>query len=189
METPKLLLFFLCAAMFMRREAANGALAPIKTREMIDEANRKGPYLGLVIPNLFEMNPLLQSPHFKPTTIIAFSGEIARELLYISCFSLPKPLVVSLFFLLVGVDQGRRFRFGTIFQKQVILVMTGLGMVRTRNLLCFRWFLFLLHSWAAACFLAIWLFCNTDKCGHYYPDSSEFFQCWRSFCIMGQLPT
>ncbi|THG17723.1 hypothetical protein TEA_030139 [Camellia sinensis var. sinensis] len=31
---------------------------------MISEANKNGPYLGLVTPNPFEMNPLLQSPSF-----------------------------------------------------------------------------------------------------------------------------
>lgn len=33
-----------------------------ETQKLINEANKKGPYLGLVIPNTFEMNPL-QSPN------------------------------------------------------------------------------------------------------------------------------
>ncbi|PSR91788.1 Bark storage protein like [Actinidia chinensis var. chinensis] len=83
--------------MTLSLQEANGAFHS-KTQELISRANMNGPYLGLVIPNLFEMNPLLQSPSFKPSDLI--------------------------------IDfQGRRFRFGTIGNKQVILVMTGLGMI------------------------------------------------------------
>ncbi|CAO2825955.1 unnamed protein product [Amaranthus hypochondriacus] len=65
---------------------------------LINRANTKGPYLGVIIPNTFELNPLLQSPSFTPSKLtIDFAG--------------------------------KRFRFGTIEGKKVILVMTGLGMV------------------------------------------------------------
>ncbi|KAI3468221.1 hypothetical protein Pfo_024884 [Paulownia fortunei] len=76
---------------------ANGAI-PAKTERLINKANKKGPYLGLVIPNLFEMNPLLQHPSYKPSN-----------------------LTIDL--------AGRRFRFGTISEEKVILVMTGLAML------------------------------------------------------------
>lgn len=47
-----------------------------ETQKSINKANEHGPYLGLVIPNTFEMNPLLQSPNFTSTDlIIDFSGE------------------------------------------------------------------------------------------------------------------
>ncbi|KAL3819013.1 hypothetical protein ACJIZ3_004918 [Penstemon smallii] len=75
----------------------NGEI-PEKTQSLINKVNKKGPYLGLVIPNLFEMNPLLQHPSYKPSNLtIDFSG--------------------------------RRFRFGTISEEKVILVMTGLAMI------------------------------------------------------------
>nr|GMC49017.1 bark storage protein A-like [Ipomoea batatas] len=78
-------------------EEANGEVHG-KTRKLINMANKKGPYIGLVIPNLFEMNPLLQHPSFVPSNLT--------------------------------IDYaGRRFRFGTIEKKPVILVMTGLAMV------------------------------------------------------------
>ncbi|XP_021745484.1 uncharacterized protein LOC110711413, partial [Chenopodium quinoa] len=80
--------------------AQNGAQGEIPKKIMhhINVANKNGPYIGVVIPNLFELNPLLQSPSFSASKfIIDFSG--------------------------------RRFRFGTIAEKKVILVMTGLGMV------------------------------------------------------------
>ncbi|KAJ9559210.1 hypothetical protein OSB04_013824 [Centaurea solstitialis] len=76
---------------------ANGE-ACRSTRNLIKKANRKGPYLGIVIPNLFEMNPLLNYPEYQASNLIIDVG-------------------------------GRRFRFGSIGQKQVILVMTGLGML------------------------------------------------------------
>ncbi|KAF2304444.1 hypothetical protein GH714_031518 [Hevea brasiliensis] len=73
------------------------AVVASDTLELINKANEDGPYLALVIPNLFEMNPLLQSPNFTANDlIIDFSG--------------------------------RRFRFGTIDEKKVILVMTGLSL-------------------------------------------------------------
>ncbi|KAM5565519.1 bark storage protein A-like [Rosa sericea] len=78
----------------------NGVCAALseETLELIAEANKNGPYLGLVIPNSFEMDPLLQSPNFTSSNLtIDFSG--------------------------------RRFRFGTIAEKKVILVMTGLAMI------------------------------------------------------------
>ncbi|KAL8138622.1 hypothetical protein V2J09_004623 [Rumex salicifolius] len=75
---------------------ANGEI-PMKTLKAISYANRKGNYVGIVIPNTFEMNPLLQSSNFSSSFLIDFAG--------------------------------RRFRFGTIEEKKVILVMTGLGMV------------------------------------------------------------
>ncbi|KAL7159341.1 hypothetical protein ABFS83_01G020800 [Erythranthe nasuta] len=77
---------------------ANGDVINGKTQRMIYKANKEGPYLGLVIPNLFEMNPLLHHPSFQPTNLtIDFAG--------------------------------RRFRFGTIYEEKVILVMTGLAML------------------------------------------------------------
>lgn len=48
---------------------------PRKTMHMINVANMKGPYIGVVIPNLFELNPLLQSPSYKSSNFnIDFSG-------------------------------------------------------------------------------------------------------------------
>ncbi|XP_075642641.1 bark storage protein A-like [Castanea sativa] len=97
MITSKVLYLFLSALMLLSAQQANGYLSA-KTRKMIAKANRDGPYLGLVIPNLFEMNPLLQSPNFTSSNLI--------------------------------IDfAGRRFRFGKIAKKEVILVMTGLGMI------------------------------------------------------------
>lgn len=49
---------------------------PKKTMYLIGVANNNGPYIGVVIPNLFELNPLLQSPSFIPSTFtIDFSGK------------------------------------------------------------------------------------------------------------------
>lgn len=91
--------------------AQHGAQGEITRRTMYEicNANNRGPYIGIVIPNFYELNPLLNSPSF-----IA-SGFIDLE--------------------------GRKFRFGSIAGKNVILVMTGLGMVNagitTRMLLTF----------------------------------------------------
>lgn len=34
------------------------------TLKKIDTVNRKGPYLGIIVPNFFELSPLLQSTSF-----------------------------------------------------------------------------------------------------------------------------
>ncbi|CAI8599812.1 unnamed protein product [Vicia faba] len=95
------IVLFTFLATFMWFNAQNAlvscALTP-KLQKKIAKINQEGPYLGLVIPNSFELNPLLQNPGYTPTnTIIDFSG--------------------------------RRFRFGSIGNKSVILVMTGLSMI------------------------------------------------------------
>ncbi|KAG6387987.1 hypothetical protein SASPL_153184 [Salvia splendens] len=75
----------------------NYAAIPSTTQRLINKVNKDGPYLGIVIPNMFEMNPLLQHSHFQSTNTIDFAG--------------------------------KRFRFGTIHEQQVVLVMTGLAMI------------------------------------------------------------
>jgi hypothetical protein len=44
---------------------AYGAINQISWRE-ISNINNKGPYIGIVVPNAFELNPLLQSSSFVP---------------------------------------------------------------------------------------------------------------------------
>lgn len=65
----------------------------------IEKVNKVGSY-GVVVPNSFEMNPLLQSS--------SFVANKKRPYIDIS---------------------GRRFRLGTLENRKVIIVMTGLGMV------------------------------------------------------------
>ncbi|GLU01443.1 hypothetical protein SLE2022_187500 [Rubroshorea leprosula] len=97
MPAMRVALMMLLALMMLKDHQANGAV-PAHTQKLIHEANSNGSYLGLVIPNLFEMNPLLQHPNFTSSN---FTIDFA----------------------------GRRFRFGTIAEKRVILVMTGLSMI------------------------------------------------------------
>ncbi|GJX27501.1 bark storage protein A, partial [Tanacetum coccineum] len=66
----------------------------------IDSVNKVGSYIGVVVPNGFEMNPLLQSSSFVTSE--------KRPYVDIS---------------------GRRFRIGTIENQRVIVVMTGLSML------------------------------------------------------------
>ncbi|XP_042498329.1 bark storage protein A isoform X1 [Macadamia integrifolia] len=77
----------------------DGAI-PSSFMKKVREVNKKGPYLGIVVPNSFEMSPLLQSSSF-----------VADEKLAYLDFA------------------GRRFRFGKIESKKVIIVMTGLSML------------------------------------------------------------
>ncbi|KAJ1281866.1 hypothetical protein BS78_03G006400 [Paspalum vaginatum] len=74
-----------------------------KTWQAVRRANRDGgPFVGLVVPNAYEMDPVLQSPSFKKPS----NGV---------------PAVLDV--------QGRRFRFGTIGGQSVVMVMTGLSML------------------------------------------------------------
>ncbi|VVB11231.1 unnamed protein product [Arabis nemorensis] len=66
----------------------------------IEWMNQKGPYLGIVAPNNYELNPLLNHPDYVPYS------------------TLP------------SIDfAGRKFRFGKILNQRVVIVMCGLGMV------------------------------------------------------------
>ncbi|EOY29721.1 Phosphorylase superfamily protein isoform 2 [Theobroma cacao] len=76
---------------------ADGAVSA-EVQKLIHEAKLNGPYVGVVIPNLFELSPLLHNPNFTSAN-----------------FTIP--------------FSGRRFRFGAIGEKRVILVMTGLSLI------------------------------------------------------------
>ncbi|KAF8667001.1 hypothetical protein HU200_053172 [Digitaria exilis] len=99
--SPVLLLLFLAASCAV---VVFGAGVPESTARSIRRVNRRhGPFLGVVVSNAFEMEPLLRSPRFSPA-----KGN-----------QLPPYLDVA----------GRRFRFGTIGEQKVIIVMTGLAML------------------------------------------------------------
>ncbi|KAK7318964.1 hypothetical protein RJT34_03673 [Clitoria ternatea] len=90
---------FLAAFVWVNVENAFVSCAlPPELQRKIAKINKKGPYIGIIIPNDFEINPLLPNPSYVPSsTIIDFAG--------------------------------KRFRFGAIGGKPVILVMTGLSLI------------------------------------------------------------
>eukprot|EP00253_Pinus_taeda_P005447 PITA_05447 len=52
-----------------------GTLIPSpKLQEIIEDLNRRGPYLGIVVPNAFEMNHLLQSSAFNLSSTLDIAG-------------------------------------------------------------------------------------------------------------------
>ena len=70
-STTRVLSLFLAAFFWVH---ASGALTSELQRK-IAKANKEGPYLGLVIPNSFELDPLLQSPNYTSSnTTIDFAG-------------------------------------------------------------------------------------------------------------------
>ncbi|XP_058114264.1 bark storage protein A isoform X2 [Magnolia sinica] len=71
-----------------------------KTMESISRINKVGPYIGLVVPNSFEMAPLLQSNSFAADQRFPYLD-----------------------------FAGKRFRIGKLENEKIILVMTGLGML------------------------------------------------------------
>jgi hypothetical protein len=56
-----LLLLAVCCSTGVVRAAVQGS-----TARSIQMVNRCGPFLGVVVPNAFEMEPLLRSPSFSP---------------------------------------------------------------------------------------------------------------------------
>ncbi|XP_052198626.1 bark storage protein A [Diospyros lotus] len=82
-----------------RSSSAHGGVSESEMRKIIG-INSEGPYLGIVAPNAFELNPLLQSPSFVPDSHLPYLD-----------------------------FAGRRFRLGQVGEQKVIVVMTGLGMV------------------------------------------------------------
>lgn len=95
------IVLFMFLAAFMLFNTQNAFVSCALTSELqnkIAKINEEGPYLGLIIPNSFELDPLLQNPGYTASdNIIDFAG--------------------------------RRFRFGSIGDKPVILVMTGLSVI------------------------------------------------------------
>uniref|UniRef100_A0ACD5VZP5 Uncharacterized protein n=1 Tax=Avena sativa TaxID=4498 RepID=A0ACD5VZP5_AVESA len=86
-------------AVALMATAAEGYISK-ETWAAIGRANRHGPFVGLVVPNAFEMVPVLNSPKFVASKTVP------------------------------NLDvQGRRFRFGTIGGQNVVMVMTGLSML------------------------------------------------------------
>ncbi|XP_052156769.1 bark storage protein A-like [Oryza glaberrima] len=101
-QTTTTLALLLVVAAAAAAVAAEAAAVAADAARGVRQVNRRGPYLGVVVPNGFEMEPLLRSPAFSP----------AKKLPYLDV-------------------AGRRFRFGTIGEKKVIIVMTGLGMLNS----------------------------------------------------------
>lgn len=62
-------IFIFVLIFILSQEQSHGALHG-STKKMVDQANKNGPYLGLVIPNMFEMNPLLDNPHYKSSKLV-----------------------------------------------------------------------------------------------------------------------
>lgn len=99
MKTAKLLGWVFLLVVEVR--IAYGAVSP-SVMKKIKALNKKGPFLGIVVPNTFEMSPLLQSPSLVYDPNIPFL-DIA----------------------------GRRFRIGSLKNKKVIVVMSGLSMLNS----------------------------------------------------------
>ncbi|KAJ8750687.1 hypothetical protein K2173_015868 [Erythroxylum novogranatense] len=70
------------------------------TMKKIKSINDEGPHLGIIVPNAFEMKPLLESPSF----------------------------VANHSFPYIDVS-GKRFRMGKVGEAKVIIVLTGLSML------------------------------------------------------------
>lgn len=95
------LLMVAAVVLCMNADGVHGAVSETVMAK-ITTINNKGPYLGIVIPNAFEMNPLLESSGFTAD----------QNLPYIDI-------------------AGRRFRVGSLENKRVILVLTGLAMINS----------------------------------------------------------
>jgi len=61
MKLLGLAVLLLCSSSMM----ANGAVSEISWRQ-ISVINGEGPYIGIVVPNTFELDPLLRSSRFLP---------------------------------------------------------------------------------------------------------------------------
>ncbi|KAL6890573.1 hypothetical protein ACP4OV_008828 [Aristida adscensionis] len=58
------------AVVIMAATAVKGFVSG-ETWRAVRRANRENPFLGLVVPNSYEMDPVLSSPSFKPSSTIA----------------------------------------------------------------------------------------------------------------------
>ncbi|CAL1414372.1 unnamed protein product [Linum trigynum] len=78
----------------------DAALLSADDLRRVHELNKFGSRLGIVVPNMFEMNPLLRFNRFTPNPIVPYLDIM-----------------------------GKRFRIGKVGNQKVILVMTGLSML------------------------------------------------------------
>ncbi|KAF8400833.1 hypothetical protein HHK36_014135 [Tetracentron sinense] len=75
--------------------------------KMIKKVNKSGPYIGLLVPSIAELQPLFQSPCFKHSD--SFTHLDFADFGFIF--------------------EGRRFHIGSIEEKKVIIAHTGKGMM------------------------------------------------------------
>ena len=106
------------------------------TLKRIHRVNSLGHHLGIVVPNAYEMDPLLNNTIFQsyshvPT--IDIGGN--HDSLCLLCLS-PRhfPSSHSCAFWSLPHFLGRRFYIGTIESHRVIIVMSGLSMVNSTHL-------------------------------------------------------
>lgn len=92
----------LAVAVLLMVSALTVAIPSREQRKVIRSINKNGSYLGIVVPNAFEMDPLINSSAFK----------------------------LSNRFPMVDI-QGRRFHIGRIHKHRAIIVMSGLGMLNS----------------------------------------------------------
>ncbi|BAU02888.1 hypothetical protein LR48_Vigan10g012400 [Vigna angularis] len=78
---------------------ANGTISELSWRQ-ISIINGEGPYIGIVVPNSFELDPLLRSSSFQPHHNFPYFNYA-----------------------------GKHFRIGVLENKRVVVVMCGLGML------------------------------------------------------------
>ncbi|PWA57562.1 phosphorylase superfamily protein [Artemisia annua] len=71
--TSLLFVISILAIVLLVKEA-NGKVGG-KTKYLIEAVNKKGPYIGIVIPNAFELNPLLNYPEYKSSKVIIDVGD------------------------------------------------------------------------------------------------------------------
>lgn len=57
---------FLGVSLLLLAVSCAAAAVPESTARSLRRVNRHGPFLGVVVPNAFEMEPLLWSPRFSP---------------------------------------------------------------------------------------------------------------------------
>ncbi|KAL4317033.1 bark storage protein A [Arachis ipaensis] len=98
------LLGLLCGVVVLGRMmiCVYGSVIPEATWKEIMKVNKEGTYIGIVVPNAFELKPLLQSPSF-----------------------VPHHKFPNLDF------AGKRFRIGELEKKRVVVVMSGLSMLNS----------------------------------------------------------
>jgi hypothetical protein len=65
-KTTTTLALLLVVAAAAAAVAAEAAAVAADAARGVRQVNRRGPYLGVVVPNGFEMEPLLRSPAFSP---------------------------------------------------------------------------------------------------------------------------
>lgn len=96
MESHLILVILSVAVMISEISLMTHAAVPKTIMKHIGRVNKNGPYLGIVVPNAFEMDPLLQSPSLVVDHDLPYFDFSGLSNLHILYFCVHKKMIIDI---------------------------------------------------------------------------------------------